>query len=124
MRNAVFRFELRHWDIDSLFWFRHFRKASAANKPIRLLREREIQNTALFMSSTPADAGNPQAGVGKPDSRFAPTRWSVVLNAGRGDSPEGRRALEELCRIYWRPVYRYVRGRVANSHDAEDWTQE
>ena len=31
---------------------------------------------------------------------FATTHWSVVLTAGREDSPEAARALERLCRTY------------------------
>lgn len=55
-----------------------------------------------------------------PASRFAATRWTVVLTAGKGQS----RALEELCRTYWYPLYAYVRRRGYEPHDAEDLTQE
>ncbi len=58
------------------------------------------------------------------DPCFAATRWSIVLNARGNDSPESRCALEELCRIYWQPVYRYVRRNVTTSQDAEDLTQD
>src|SRR6185369_16878252 len=40
---------------------------------------------------------------------FATTRWTMVLNAGRTDSPEAARALADLCRTYWYPLYAYVR---------------
>jgi RNA polymerase sigma factor (sigma-70 family) len=55
-----------------------------------------------------------------PAGRFAATRWTVVLTAGQGQS----RALEELCRQYWYPLYAYVRQRGYESHEAEDLTQE
>lgn len=55
---------------------------------------------------------------------FAATRWTVVLTAGRGSSPQAGRALEELCRTYWYPLYAYVRGRGHSPHEAEDLTQE
>jgi RNA polymerase sigma-70 factor (ECF subfamily) len=55
---------------------------------------------------------------------FASTRWSVVLAAGRDSSPGSREALETLCRSYWRPLYGYVRRRVADAHEAQDLIQE
>ncbi|MES2593957.1 MAG: sigma-70 family RNA polymerase sigma factor [Verrucomicrobiota bacterium] len=52
------------------------------------------------------------------------TRWSVVvaLRDG-GDAVQGRLALEELCRIYWRPLYSYARYQSISPADAEDLTQ-
>lgn len=55
---------------------------------------------------------------------FATTRWTIVLNSGDLDAPESRRALEELCRTYWRPIYAFVRRLGHSSHDAQDLTQE
>lgn len=54
---------------------------------------------------------------------FATTRWSLVVCAGRRSSPDSERALAELCRVYWYPVYAYVRRRGAGREDAEDLTQ-
>lgn len=59
-----------------------------------------------------------------PAGRFAATRWTVVLAAGRETSPQAGRALEELCRTYWYPLYAYVRRRGFEAHEAEDLTQE
>lgn len=56
--------------------------------------------------------------------RFATTRWSVVLAAGRGDGTRARRALDDLCRIYWPPLYSFVRRRGYGPDDAQDLTQE
>jgi RNA polymerase sigma factor (sigma-70 family) len=56
--------------------------------------------------------------------RFATTRWSLVLAAGRRSSPEGERALADLCRRYWYPLYVYVRRRVHDVEEARDLTQE
>ncbi len=57
-------------------------------------------------------------------AQFATTHWSVVLAAGHGSSPDARRALEELCRAYWYPLYAYIRRRGYGPEDAEDLTQE
>ncbi len=54
---------------------------------------------------------------------FATTHWTVVLAAGRGDSPQADIALEELCRTYWYPLYAYVRRHGHSREDAEDLTQ-
>ncbi len=56
--------------------------------------------------------------------QFAATRWTVVLSAGQAPSPQAGRALEELCRAYWYPLYAYVRRRGYDVQEAEDLTQE
>ncbi|MCX6925719.1 MAG: hypothetical protein NT154_21280 [Verrucomicrobia bacterium] len=55
---------------------------------------------------------------------FATTHWSVVLAAGRADSPAAAEALEQLCRTYWYPLYAFVRRQGHEAHDAEDLIQE
>jgi RNA polymerase sigma-70 factor (ECF subfamily) len=54
---------------------------------------------------------------------FATTRWTVVLAAGQRTSAEADRALADLCRTYWFPLYAYVRRRGFSREDAEDLTQ-
>lgn len=54
---------------------------------------------------------------------FTPTRWTLVLTARAADSPEARKALAELCQLYWRPLYFYVRRRGYTRPDAQDLTQ-
>ena len=56
--------------------------------------------------------------------RFATTRWSMVLAAGRGDLPDSKRALAVLCETYWYPLYAYARRRGYRAHEAQDLTQE
>jgi RNA polymerase sigma-70 factor (ECF subfamily) len=56
-------------------------------------------------------------------SVFATTHWSVVLTAGRADTPQARNALETLCQVYWFPLYAYVRRRGYSPEDARDLTQ-
>lgn len=54
---------------------------------------------------------------------FATTHWSVVLTAALGETPKARNALEKLCRIYWLPLYVFVRRRGYSPDDAKDLTQ-
>src|SRR5262249_40613478 len=54
---------------------------------------------------------------------FAPTNWNVVVSAGRSDPGDAAEALSKLCRIYWYPLYAYVRRKGYSVHDAEDLTQ-
>ncbi len=56
-------------------------------------------------------------------ARFEDTHWSVVLSAVDGTSPAAQEAFEELCRIYWPPVYGYLRRDGHKPQDAEDLTQ-
>src|SRR2546425_6185041 len=56
--------------------------------------------------------------------QFTATHWSVVLAAGQDPSPEAARALAELCRTYWYPLYAYVRRKGYDVADAQDLTQE
>lgn len=59
-----------------------------------------------------------------PGGTFATTHWSVVLTAGDASSPQARDSLETLCRIYWHPLYAYIRRRGYSPEDAQDLTQE
>ncbi|NLE37726.1 MAG: sigma-70 family RNA polymerase sigma factor [Pirellulaceae bacterium] len=56
--------------------------------------------------------------------RFATTRWTMVLCAGGGQSPESRAALAVLCESYWFPLYAFVRRAGHSVDDAQDLTQE
>jgi RNA polymerase sigma-70 factor (ECF subfamily) len=55
---------------------------------------------------------------------FATTHWSVVLAARDPQSPAAEEALEKVCRIYWPPIYNFIRRRGFGPHDAQDLTQE
>jgi RNA polymerase sigma-70 factor (ECF subfamily) len=57
-------------------------------------------------------------------SVFPETRWSLVLRAAdKGSDVLSRRALDDLCRAYWRPVYAAYRSHGLFHEDAEDLTQ-
>ena len=53
---------------------------------------------------------------------FATTHWSIVL-AAQGESPSAQEALEKLCRIYWWPLYGFVRRQGHTPEEAQDLTQ-
>jgi RNA polymerase sigma-70 factor (ECF subfamily) len=57
-------------------------------------------------------------------AEFTTTHWSVVLQAGQGDSDGTAEALQLLCQAYWYPLYVFVRRRGYSPHDAQDLTQE
>lgn len=57
------------------------------------------------------------------DGWFPATRWSLVLTA-QDDGPEAGRAMESLCRLYWKPIYTFVRAHGFAPPDAEDLTQD
>ncbi|MBS0661406.1 MAG: RNA polymerase subunit sigma-24 [Verrucomicrobia bacterium] len=55
---------------------------------------------------------------------FPLTRWSVVAALGTGaDRSSAERALGELCRSYWYPLYAFARRSGLGPPDAEDATQ-
>jgi RNA polymerase sigma-70 factor (ECF subfamily) len=56
-------------------------------------------------------------------ARFATTRWSLVVAAGRQSSPDASAALTSLCEKYWYPLYAFARRRGYAAHDAADLTQ-
>jgi RNA polymerase sigma factor (sigma-70 family) len=56
---------------------------------------------------------------------FATTHWSLVVAAKSNEASQtrARKALEELCKAYWYPLYAFVRNRGYSSNDAQDLTQ-
>lgn len=67
-------------------------------------------------ASDASDASRPRV--------FPNTRWSVVLAARRLGTPESGAALEAICRLYWPPLFAYVRRYGYAEADAKDLTQE
>ena len=55
----------------------------------------------------------------EPAAPFPLTRWSLVVSSHGQDAA----ALEELCRLYWQPLYSFCRRSGLNIEDAEDVTQ-
>lgn len=54
---------------------------------------------------------------------FLTTRWTLVGKAVASGDTEARKALDDLFRIYWKPLYRYVRRTGKSAEDAEDLVQ-
>ena len=58
--------------------------------------------------------------------RFATTHWSVVLSCA--DAATGnevaRKALGQLCKTYWRPIFAFICRRGHSIPDAQDLTQD
>jgi RNA polymerase sigma-70 factor (ECF subfamily) len=56
---------------------------------------------------------------------FPTTHWSLVVavNPDEASRSRARKALEELCRAYWYPLYAFVRYRGYSSDEAQDLTQ-
>jgi RNA polymerase sigma-70 factor (ECF subfamily) len=58
------------------------------------------------------------------DSRFGSTKWSVVLAARDATDADRRAHLEQLFRLYWKPVYAFIRRSWARPReDAKDLAQ-
>lgn len=55
---------------------------------------------------------------------FPTTQWTLIERAAAADPAERKQALEEICTLYWPPVYAYIRARGNAPHDAEDLTQD
>ena len=69
-----------------------------------------------LISPTPVPELNPQR-------RFCTTHWSLVVQSRGRSSVAAQVALEELCSIYWLPVYAFMRRQTDDVHTAQDWTQ-
>lgn len=55
--------------------------------------------------------------------RFEPTKWTLIARLA-GPEAAAREALNELCRVYWHPLYCFARQSGLSHEDAQDDTQE
>ena len=55
--------------------------------------------------------------------RFPTTRLSLVRAAVAAEGTQSRDALADLCRLYWHPLYSYVRRQGYDADQAQDLTQ-
>ena len=77
--------------------------------------DRPHQTDLPARPTTPASSKSP--------SIFVTTQWTQVL-ATRGDSPEARQALSDLCAAYYTPVFVLIRRATPSEEVARDLTQE
>jgi RNA polymerase sigma-70 factor (ECF subfamily) len=54
---------------------------------------------------------------------FQPTRWSLIATLRAHDGEQAQAALEELCTVYWYPLYAYARRSGQTAEAARDLTQ-
>src|SRR5690242_16118662 len=73
--------------------------------------------------SMPNAVQSPSSPGSRADGAFQSTLWSQVRVAGCGQTPHARHALEQLCRVYWQPIYVYLRRCGHERHSAKDLTQ-
>lgn len=56
-------------------------------------------------------------------NRFHTTKWTLVCQAGGLSSDQKLEATEQLCKIYWKPVYLFVLKSAGDIDRARDLTQ-
>ena len=61
--------------------------------------------------------------LGNVTYRFRTTRWTVVLLSAQSQAPGYQAALGELYRIYWYPLYAYIRRPGQTPEEAQNLTQ-
>lgn len=56
---------------------------------------------------------------------FPTTRWSLIFS-GKRNRPEqyAREPLDDICQIYWRPIYTFICRQGYSSSEAQDLTQD
>jgi DNA-directed RNA polymerase specialized sigma24 family protein len=76
----------------------------------------------LFVMTSPSADNDFPADLPAREPEFPTTHWTLVTRVRQGGEIR-RVALEELCRLYWYPIYVFLRRRGFPQHDAEDLTQ-
>jgi|ERR1017187_4528009 RNA polymerase sigma-70 factor (ECF subfamily) len=90
-------------------------------------RQAKIELLICLLSANPVNVMPPDTKQDStaPDPKdFVTTHWSMVLSAAGLNSEQAEKALAELCRIYWHPLFAFVQARGYSHHDAEDLVQE
>lgn len=70
----------------------------------------------------PGDHDDLPAGGTAPRPDFPTTQWTLVMRVRHGGEVR-RLALQELCTLYWYPIYVFLRRQGCSPHHAEDLTQ-
>ena len=56
-------------------------------------------------------------------NRFHTTQWSMVLLSAQSKTSGCKEALADLCKLYWYPLYAFIRHRGYSPEDAQDLVQ-
>jgi RNA polymerase sigma factor (sigma-70 family) len=71
------------------------------------------------MGRNPSDTA-----IGDAQKRFPTTIWSDLLALGNAAEPEAQERLNRFFKLYWKPVYAFVRTALGKSgEDSKDFTQ-
>jgi RNA polymerase sigma factor (sigma-70 family) len=101
-------------------------QSRAAPAKFKQRRRLAFGATFYFDRSVPADDQASENRISQSTQNgpaaFATTHWSIVLTA-QGESAAAQEALEKLCRIYWWPLYGFVRRQGYSPEEAQDLTQ-
>jgi RNA polymerase sigma-70 factor (ECF subfamily) len=81
---------------------------------LSLRLEKAFDNT---LTPEPSNSGTAAS------SAFVTTQWTRVLEA-RGDSPEAKAALSDLCAGYYAPAFAFIRRTTLDEDSARELTQE
>jgi RNA polymerase sigma-70 factor (ECF subfamily) len=65
----------------------------------------------------------PETSIGGANREWLTTLWTMILSTRATTPEERRRALDQLVRLYWKPVYWFVRRRGEEVESAKDLTQ-
>lgn len=65
----------------------------------------------------------PETSLGGANREWLTTLWTMILSARSTTPEERRRALDQLVRLYWKPVYWFVRRKGEAVESAKDLTQ-
>lgn len=55
--------------------------------------------------------------------KFPTTSWTLIQKVQHGSEGDAQKAMEEICRAYWYPIYAFARRLGESPHNAEDLTQ-
>jgi RNA polymerase sigma factor (sigma-70 family) len=92
-------------------WLCEVRSQRFAGNKLRNMEDQFVNGSPAVQS---ANGGGMQ---------FTTTHWSIVLEA-QSETPAAQKALEILCRTYWRPLYGFARRQGLTREEAQDVIQE
>lgn len=81
---------------------------------------RQTCQAGIAQAAMPEEAPETHCTAG---NHFRTTHWSAVIRAGQGNPIEAEPALNELCQVYWYPLYAFARRQGCAASEAEDLTQ-